>query len=121
MDVSKSYINKLIEANEEFTGEDIKYLMYSIENKEDLLILNYIKDKISKNYGKDFLEHSRDKIEFVLQLLIDDEYNKLYDFYKGTYDEYMKLCNYTFEAITSFNLIFLTYIHISLKVIREYS
>ena len=121
MNVSNSYVNQLIEANEEFSFDDIKYLMYEIENKEDLLILNYIKDKITKNYGKKFLEHSRDKIEFVLQLLIDDEPDKLYEFYQGTYGEYMKLCNYTFEAITSFNLIFLTYIHIALKVIREYS
>lgn len=113
-----SQIEEMVKNNEELDLEQIKYLMYKTANKEDYLILNYIEKKIKENYGSNFMNHSRDKIAYLTQLLLNDDPNEIYKFYRGVFNEYMKQQNFKFEAITSFNLLFMAHMHIALKIIR---
>ena len=64
------------------------------------------------------MNHSRDKIAYLTQLLLNDDPNEIYKFYRGVFNEYMKQQNFKFEAITSFNLLFMAHMHIALKIIR---
>jgi len=114
----QSKIRDFIDANEEFTMDEIEYIMYKTENRNDYLLLNYIEQKIIENYGKNFIEDSENKIGLLLDLLMDDNKEGIYNFYKKAFEEYMKICQYKFENITSFNLIFLTHCHIALKILR---
>ena len=106
-----SQIEEMVKNNEELDLEQIKYLMYKTANKEDYLILNYIEKKIKDNYGSNFMNHSRDKIAYLTQLLLNDDPNEIYKFYRGFF-EYMKQQNFKFEAITSL-IFFLWHICIS--------
>ena len=113
-----SQIEEMVKNNEELDLEQIKYLMYKTANKEDYLTLNYIEKKIKENYGSNFMNHSRDKIAYLTQLLLNDDPNEIYKLYRGVFNEYMKQQNFKFEAITSFNLLFMAHMHIALKIIR---
>jgi len=115
----KSNIEKMLVGNEELEMENIDYLMYKTANKNDYLLLNYIEQTIVKNFGDKFVQQSADKIELITNYLLEDNKQKLFDYYEGTLQEYMKMCNNSFEGVTSFNLVFLTHIHLALKIIRS--
>ena len=112
-------IEKIIMKKDELSFEDIEYLMYKTSNRTDFLTLNHIESRITNSYQNNFIEKSMDKIEFITSLLLADKKEALYEYYKGTFNQYMKATNNSFEGITSFNFIFITLVHLSLKIIRS--
>lgn len=114
-----SNIENIVKDNEELELQQIKYLMYETANRTDYLTLNYIENKIIENYGQNFIPHSKDKIAYLMELLLNDDPYEVLKYYKGIFSEYMKQNNYSFEGITSFNLIFMTHMHLALKIIRS--
>lgn len=114
-----SNIEKIIMKKRKFTKADIDYIIHDSTNKLDILTMNYIEKAIINKSGKTFIVKSQNKIEVIVNILLDDNLDLLYDFYINSFEEYMKNTNNSFEGITSFNLVFVTLIHISLKIIRK--
>lgn len=119
MEQKVSKIENIIMKKKKFTNLDIDYIIHKTTNKMDLLTLNYIEKSLINKNGRIFIDKSKDKIEILVNLLLDDNLEKLYDFYSYTFDAYMKQTNNSFEGITSFNLVFVGLLHISLKIIRN--
>ena len=98
---------------------DIDYVATKSTNKIDILTMNYIEKSIINKSGQEFVSKSQNKIEVIVNLLLDEKIDTLYEFYLRSFDEYMLMTGNSFEGITSFNLVFITLIHISLKIIRK--
>lgn len=114
-----SNIEKIIMKKRKLSKADIDYIAYRSTNKLDILTMNYIEKSIINKSGQNFVIKSQNKIEVIVSLLLEDNLDTLYDFYANSYLEYMNKTNNSFEGITSFNLVFITLIHISLKIIRK--
>ncbi len=114
-----SNIEQIIMRKKQLKLEDIDYIVHKTTNKLDFLTLNYIEKTIIDNNGTDFIQRSKNKIEVLVSLLCKDSVSDIYGFYVATFNEYMKKTNNSFEGITSFNLLFIALLHISLKIIRK--
>lgn len=114
-----SKIEVIIMKKRKISKADIDYIIHSSTNKLDILTMNYIEKSIINRSGKDFITKSQNKIAVIVNILLDDDLELLYDFYIKSFEEYMKKTDNSFEGITSFNLVFITLIHISLKIIRK--
>ena len=109
-------LQQIISQNKRMDLKDIYYLVYKAHrNREDYLMLNYIEKSIISSYGQDFMNISMDKISLVIQLLLDDTPDKIFEMYEGALDVYLEHAGESNK--TSFNLIFFTYIHLGMKTI----
>lgn len=109
---------KILQKNKRLELQNVSYLIYKAHlNRNDYLTLNYIEKKIIMNLGEDFLAASENKIALIMDLLLEDDLNSLYSFYKESFDFYManKL---NADTVDQFNLIFITFIHLALKIIK---
>lgn len=114
-----SGIEQIIMKKRKMAKTDIDYVIHRSTNKVDILTLNYIEKSIVNRSGEDFILRSQNKIEVIVNLLLEDKLDVLYEFYLHSFDEYMQKTGNSFEGITSFNLVFMTLLHISLKIIRK--
>lgn len=114
-----SNIETIIMRKKKLKLEDIDYVIHKSTNKLDFLTLNYIEKTIIDKNGTEFIERSKNKIEILVSLLCRDSVSDIYSFYVATFNEYMAKTNNSFEGITSFNLLFIALLHISLKIIRK--
>ncbi len=114
-----SNIEVIIMKKKKLTFEDIEYIVHKSTNKLDFLTLNYIEKSIIDKNGTSFIERSKNKIEILVSLLCKDSVSDIYGFYSATFNEYMNKTHNSFEGITSFNLLFIALLHISLKIIRK--
>ena len=114
-----SKIETIIMKKKRISKEDIDYIMHKSTNKIDFLTMNYIEKSILNKNGEDFVNRSQNKIAVLVNILLDDDLDLLYSFYENSFSEYMEKVGNSFEGITSFNLVFITLIHISLKIIRK--
>lgn len=112
-------VETIIMKKRKLSYDDIDYLVYKTTNKIDFLTLNYIERSLIEKNGKSFIDKSKNKIEILVSLLLEDKIKRIYDFYDATFTEYMKATNNSFEGITSFNLVFIALLHVSLKIIRK--
>lgn len=116
---NKSHIELIINKKKKMNKEDLDYIVHRSTNKIDILTMNYIEKSIINRSGPSFVEKSQNKIEVITNLLLDDKIDTLYEFYLRSFEGYMEMTGNSFEGITSFNLVFITLIHISLKIIRK--
>lgn len=114
-----SNIEMIIMKKNKLKREDINYIVHKSTNKLDFLTLNYIEKSILDQNGQEFINKSKNKIEVLVSLLLEDSVEDIYGFYLATFNEYMKKTNNSYEGITSFNLVFISLLHISLKIIRK--
>lgn len=114
-----SNVEMIIMKKKKLSKEDINYIMHKTTNKLDFLTLNYIEKAIIDQNGPDFINRSKNKIEVLVSLLLNDSADDIFDFYIATFNEYMKKTHNSYEGITSFNLVFISLLHISLKIIRK--
>ena len=114
-----SKIEQIIMKKRKLAKSDIDYVATKSTNKIDILTMNYIEKSIINKSGQEFVSKSQNKIEVIVNLLLDEKIDTLYEFYLRSFDEYMLMTGNSFEGITSFNLVFITLIHISLKIIRK--
>ena len=116
---NKSHIELIINKKKKMNKEDLDYIVHKSTNRIDILTMNYIEKSIINRSGPSFVEKSQNKIEVITNLLLDDKIDTLYEFYLRSFEGYMEMTGNSFEGITSFNLVFITLIHISLKIIRK--
>lgn len=111
---------EILAKDDKFNIEEIEYLG-NIENKDEYVLMNYLEKKMIEIQGADFIRKSHPKIQYIMSLLLDDNLDGLYDFYSGSFDEYMKICNNNYSQIGSFNIAFAVLIHLAVKIIRKCS
>lgn len=109
---------KILQKNKRLELQNVSYLIYKAHlNRNDYSTLNYIEKKIMINFGDDFLIASENKIALIMEMLLDDDLNTLYEFYKDSFDFYMKHKTHS-DTADQFNLLFITFIHLALKTIK---
>ena len=114
-----SNIEVIVMKKRKISKSDIDYIIHKSTNKLDYLTMNYIEKSIINRSGEEFISRSQNKIAVIVNILLDDDLDLLYDFYVKSFEEYMNKTDNSFEGITSFNLVFITLCHISLKIIRK--
>lgn len=113
-------LNDILKKDDKFDSKDIVYIG-NINSKEDYVLMNFLEKKMIEIQGKDFVKRSHPKIQYIMSLLLDDNINGLFEFYSGSFDEYMKICNNNYSQIGSFNITFAVLIHLACKIIRRNS
>ena len=113
-------IKKILSKDDKFTADDLAFIG-NINNKSDYVLMNLLEQKMIEIQGKDFVKKSHPKIQYIMSLLLDNDIESLYDFYSGSFDEYMKICNNSYSQIGSFNITFAVLIHLATKIIRKCS
>ena len=115
----KANVETIVMNKKKLSREDFMYLLYKSTNKTDFLTLNYIEKSIIDKNGPDFVSKSKDKIEVIVSLILNDDISALHSFYSHAFDSYMAKVNNNPNYIISFNLLFTALIHISLKIVRK--
>lgn len=113
-------LKDILNKDDKFNNEDIIYIG-NINTKQDYVLMNFLEKKMIEIQGQDFVKKSHPKIQYIMSLLLDDNVDGLFDFYSGSFDEYMKICNNNYSQIGSFNITFAVLIHLASKIIRRYS
>ena len=114
-------LKDILNKDDEFDKEELLYIVNNTNNKADYVLLNHIEKKLIEIQGKDFLQKSHNKIQYIMGLILECDLDRLYEFYDGSFYEYMKICNHDYNQIGSFNLTFAILIHVAIKIIRRYS
>lgn len=114
-------LKDILGKDDAFDKDELLYLVNNTNNKEDYVLLNHIEKRLIEIQGKDFLQKSHNKIQYIMGLILEGDLDGLYEFYNGSFSEYMKICNNNYSEIGSFNLTFAILIHVAIKIIRRYS
>lgn len=108
--LKKTYISK----------EEMLYLVNKTNNKKDYIFLNYLEKRLIDIKGKDFIQKSHHRIQYIMGLLLENDIDGLYNMYSESLKEYIKISK-NFDSTDSFNITFSTLIHISIKILRKHS
>ena len=112
-------LNTILNEKSKFSIEEIDYLINNTNNQIDYMTLNYIEQQMVKKQGKEFIQQSSNKIQFIMSILLREDIDELFEFYSFCFDEYMKNCKNNKKAIPGFNITFITLIHMSYKILRK--
>ena len=77
-----SNIEMIIMKKNKLKREDINYIIHKSTNKLDFLTLNYIEKSIIDQNGPEFINKSKNKIEVLVSLLLDDSVDDIYEIYE---------------------------------------
>ena len=113
-------LKDILNKDDKFSADELMR-MSKIETKEDYILMNYLEKKMIDIKGADFVKRSQPKIQYIMSMLLDEDDENLFDFYSGSYDEYMKICNNDYDQIGAFNISFAVLIHLATKIIRRCS
>lgn len=100
--------------------EDVLYIVRETNNQKDYLFMNYLEQEIIKQYGKQFIMESANKIQYIIGFLLKEDIDGLEVMYNGCFDQYMSMTNESPERIDGFNIVFIVLIHMAYKIIRKY-
>jgi len=114
-------LKNILNKDDEFNKEELLYLVNNTNNKSDYVLLNHIEKRLVEMQGKEFLQKSHNKIQYIMGLILESDLDGLYEFYHGSFSEYMKICDNNYSQIGSFNLTFAILMHVAIKIIRRYS
>lgn len=110
----------VLSKDDKFTADELAYIG-NINTKSEYILMNLLEKKMVEIQGKDFIRKSHPKIQYIMSLLLDNDLENLFDFYSGSFDEYMKICDNNYSQIGSFNITFAVLIHLATKIIRKCS
>lgn len=113
-------LKQTLNKDDKFDKEELISIS-KVETKEDYVLMNYLEQRMILIKGADFVKRSQPKIQYIMSMLLDEDVENLYDFYSGSFDEYMKICGNDYDQIGSFNLTFAILIHLAVKIIRRCS
>lgn len=110
---------RILESKQAITKMDMKTLVYAADSPDDFLIQNYIQKRILIIHGEDFIVRSQKSIEAILYYMTKKQDKELYQMYKSSFDTFMSSVNYNYEEIIGFNIIFIFYINIARRLLRQ--
>ena len=113
-------LREILNKDDKFDKSEIEFIG-NIDNKQNYVLLNLLEKKLIEIQGQDFVRKSHPKIQYIMSLLLDNNLDGLHEFYSGSFDEYMKICNNNYSQIGSFNITFAVLIHMATKIIRRCS
>jgi hypothetical protein len=110
---------EIIAKKDRLTKDELLFVM-NINTKKDYLMMNYLQQEISHQHGPDFFVRSCDKIQYIMGFILSKKFDDLYDMYSGSLEVYFKTNNNQNENMQGFNIVFVTLIHLAMKVIRKH-
>lgn len=110
---------RILESNEMITRDEMYKLVYRADTKEDYLVQSYIQKQVLMIHGKNFIASSQSRIETILFLISHKKDKELYDLYKNSFKAFMESVQNNYDEVIGFNIIFIFYITIARKLLRE--
>lgn len=110
---------KILESNEMMTRDEIFKLVYAADTKEDYLVQSYIQKQVLMIHGKDFIIASQARIEVILYLISHKMDKDLFEMYRNSFKTFMESVQNDYDEVIGFNIIFIFYITIARKLLRE--
>lgn len=110
---------RILESKQAITKMDMRTLVYSADSKEDFLVQNYVQKQVLIIHGDDFIKKSQTMIESILYFITKKQDAELYSMYKNSFNKFMESVNNDYDEIISFNIIFIFYISIARRLLRQ--
>lgn len=110
---------KILESNEMITRDEMYKLVYAADTKEDYLVQSYIQKQVLMIHGQNFIATSQPRIEAILYLISHKKDSDLFDMYKKSFKSFMESVQNNYDEVIGFNIIFVFYITIARKLLRE--
>ena len=110
---------EIIAKKDRLTKDELLFVL-NINTKKDYLMMNYLQQEISRQHGPNFFVDSTDKIQYIMGFILSKKLDGLYEMYSGSLDVYYNTSNNQTENMQGFNIVFLTLIHLAMKVIRKH-
>lgn len=110
---------RILESKQAITKMDMKTLVYAADSKEDFLVQNYVQRQVLIIHGNDFVEKSQNMIETILYFIAKKQDTELYTMYKKSFNKFMESVDNDYDEIISFNIIFIFYISIARRLLRQ--
>lgn len=112
-------LKSILNSKTRLSRPQIEYIVKKTGNQADYIFLNYLEQKIIEIHGKTFVKDNTKKIQYIISLILDDDMDEFYKFYTGCLEQYMETCKRDIKAVPGFNILFIVFVHIALKIIRQ--
>ncbi len=100
-------------------GMEDLLLVVNVDSQKDYMFLNYLEQEVSTHHGQTFFMESINKVQYIMGFILIKDYKGLYSMYNECFDIYMESCDNNIDYINGFNIVFLVFIHLAMKIIRK--
>jgi hypothetical protein len=100
-------------------GMEDLLLVVNVDSQKDYMFLNYLEQEVSSHHGQSFFMESINKVQYIMGFILIKDYNGLFTMYSECFNIYMESCGNNIDYINGFNIVFLVFIHLAMKIIRR--